>query len=473
MAGAAWALLAWGVGVAATAWRPGARRQPILGAARGSRERQGSVEHGIKAVQTDGPLLERLSWTGPSPVGGSARAGTRPPAVSCRGVDVGVGWQGRGSGGRCDHGRRRWCHGALGGPPGRIVVGGCVDGMRREPRVPVCRGGRTWRQGAEPWPLGTPQPPHAVVPPGCLSPRRATTSRAPSGHPAQRHARERGSGDVGAGVGYSQCLCWHPCHGHRRSGPAVAGPLPATGDSRPVSCSRGWEHSQALAQQAVQARFQTVVAGGGDGTLNAVASALVGTEVAGGLAARHAQSFCQRPPHPADLASAVHTIRAGCTRRVDVGEANGHIFLNNSSLGLYPRLVRHRTKQQERLGRDKWPAFLWAALTLCRRYPFLRGPAVPGRGGPRRRTPFVFIGNNVYQLDLFNIGARACLDAGAFSLDVVHRTGLGSARRALALRALFGRLHNAKDFDTWCVQEVRIYNARGASCPWPPTAKSG
>ena len=72
-----------------------------------------------------------------------------------------------------------------------------------------------------------------------------------------------------------------------------------------------------------------------------------------------------------------------------------------------------------------------------------------------RRTPFVFIGNNVYQLDIFNIGARACLDAGAFSLYVVHRTGrLGLL--SLALRALFGRLHNAKDFETWCVQEVRI-----------------
>jgi diacylglycerol kinase family enzyme len=223
-----------------------------------------------------------------------------------------------------------------------------------------------------------------------------------------------------------------------------------------IALARSGSEVKALAQRAVQARCQTVVAGGGDGTLNAVASALVGTEVAlGVLPLGTLNHFAKDLCIPLDLAGAVHTIRAGWTRRVDVGEVNGHLFLNNSSLGLYPRIVRHRTKQQERLGRGKWPAFLWAALTLCRRYPFLEVRLCLEGKDLVRRTPFVFIGNNVYQLDLFNLGARACLDAGTFSLYVVHRTGrLGLL--LLAVRALFGRLHNTKDFDHWCIPEVRI-----------------
>ena len=72
-----------------------------------------------------------------------------------------------------------------------------------------------------------------------------------------------------------------------------------------------------------------------------------------------------------------------------------------------------------------------------------------------RQTPFVFIGNNAYQLDLFHIGARICLDAGALSLYVAHRTGrLGLL--ILALRGLLGRLHRTKDFDTLCIKEVSI-----------------
>jgi diacylglycerol kinase family enzyme len=229
-----------------------------------------------------------------------------------------------------------------------------------------------------------------------------------------------------------------------------------------LALARSGSEVRRLAQQAVQARFPTVVAGGGDGTLNAVASALVGTEVAlGVLPLGTLNHFAKDLCIPLDLASAVHTIRAGWTRRVDVGEVNGHIFLNNSSLGLYPRLVRHRTKQQERLGRGKWPAFLWAALTLFQRYPFLQVRLCLEGQALVRRTPFVFIGNNVYQLDLFNLGARACLDAGAFSVYVTHRTGrLGLL--LLAVRALFGRLHTATDFDHWCIPEVRI-DTRDAS----------
>ena len=47
---------------------------------------------------------------------------------------------------------------------------------------------------------------------------------------------------------------------------------------------------------------------------------------------------------------------------VDVGEVNGRIFINNSSLGLYPDIVRDRERQQKRLGRGKWPALVWATL---------------------------------------------------------------------------------------------------------------
>jgi len=117
-----------------------------------------------------------------------------------------------------------------------------------------------------------------------------------------------------------------------------------------LALARSGSEVRKLAQRAVQVGFPTVVAGGGDGTLNVVASALVGTEVALGVLPLGTLNHCAKDLHiPLDLASVVHTIRAGWTRRVDVGEVNGHLFLNNSSLGLYPRIVQHRKKQQERL----------------------------------------------------------------------------------------------------------------------------
>ena len=47
---------------------------------------------------------------------------------------------------------------------------------------------------------------------------------------------------------------------------------------------------------------------------------------------------------PLDLEGAARTIIANHAIQVDVGEVNGHIFLNNSSLGLYPSIVHSANK---------------------------------------------------------------------------------------------------------------------------------
>jgi diacylglycerol kinase family enzyme len=133
-------------------------------------------------------------------------------------------------------------------------------------------------------------------------------------------------------------------------------------------------------------------------------------------------------------------------RRVDVGEVNGRIFLNNSSLGLYPDIVRDREKQQRRLGRGKWPAAVWATLAALRRYPFLSMRLTVNGKTLARRTPFVFIGNNRYTMEGLAIGERDHLDDGLLSLYVAqHPTRLGLLR--FAVDALLGKLGSERDFD--------------------------
>ncbi|MGB7922248.1 MAG: diacylglycerol kinase family protein [Pyrinomonadaceae bacterium] len=215
-----------------------------------------------------------------------------------------------------------------------------------------------------------------------------------------------------------------------------------------------------LARRAARDHTQTIVAGGGDGTISAVASTLVGTDkTLGVLPLGTLNHFAKDLNIPLDMEGAARIIMEGHTARVDVGEVNGRIFVNNSSLGLYPSIVRRREKQQERLGRGKWPAFMWAMLTVLRRYPFLAVRLSTDEQRMLRRTPFVFVGNNEYEMENFNVGARSCLDAGKLSLYVAHRTGrLGLLR--FAWRALFGGLRNEKDFDAVCTEQVWIETRR-------------
>jgi diacylglycerol kinase family enzyme len=140
---------------------------------------------------------------------------------------------------------------------------------------------------------------------------------------------------------------------------------------------------------------------------------------------------------------------------VDLGEVNGRIFINNSSLGVYPRIVSGREAQQQRLARGKWTAFFWATIQAFRRFPFL-DLRVEFEGREMfRRTAFLFVGNNQYEIAGFRLGTRSSINSGKLGLYLTHRTGrLGLFR--LAFHALFGRVDQAKDFDVFCVTEAHI-----------------
>jgi diacylglycerol kinase family enzyme len=224
-----------------------------------------------------------------------------------------------------------------------------------------------------------------------------------------------------------------------------------------ITLARSGEEIVGAARRAAEDEGTgVVVAGGGDGTINAVASQLVGTEkILGVLPFGTLNHFAKDLGVPLDAEAAARAVVAGHAKRVDVGEVNGRIFLNNSSLGLYPTLVREREKLRERSGRGKWSAAFWAALTVLRRYPFLSVRLDVDGEEMQRRTPFVFIGNNEYELDAFHVGTRARLDAGELCLHVTRDIGrFGLAR--LGFRALFGRLREDKDFDALRAREVWI-----------------
>ena len=216
-----------------------------------------------------------------------------------------------------------------------------------------------------------------------------------------------------------------------------------------------------IAQAAVRDGNYAVVAGGGDGTVNAVASALVNTECAlGVLPVGTLNHFAKDLGIPLDAEKAAEVIATGAIRRVDVGEVNGNIFINNSSLGLYPSIVQGREHEQ-RLGRSKWMAFMWAFLAVMRRYPLHEVRLTAGDGRQiTRRTPVVFVGNNQYQLKGLEIGKRPALDQGKLAVYVAHQNGRAGLIR-MGIEAVLGRVRRGADFDFLSTEELQIETARG------------
>ena len=204
---------------------------------------------------------------------------------------------------------------------------------------------------------------------------------------------------------------------------------------------------------AIDGGARAVVAGGGDGTVSAVAARLRGTGVALGiLPLGTLNHFARDLRIPQDLGEAIQVIAQGRTAVVDVGEVNGRTFINNASLGIYPDIVRDRQRQQRRLGRGKWWAMLWATWSVMRRSPFLRLELDIDGKVRQFRSPFVFVGNNDYTMEGFSIGVRSSVRDGCLSVYTTQRHSRMKLV-GLALRALFGRLRQADDF---CMEHARV-----------------
>ena len=223
-----------------------------------------------------------------------------------------------------------------------------------------------------------------------------------------------------------------------------------------VKLADGGDAITAQIAHAIALDADIIVAGGGDGTVSTVAAALVGGDIALGiLPLGTLNHFAKDLRLPLELDAAVRQIAAGLKLRIDVGEVNGRVFINNSSLGLYPDIVRARELQQSRFGRGKWLAFFWATLAAFRSYPFLSVSLIVQGIIHRRRTPFVFIGNNEYCIEGFALGGRACLTAGHLSLYTAQRPGRMRLLQ-FGLRALIGRLKQERDFDLLMSTELVV-----------------
>ncbi|AKT36829.1 diacylglycerol/lipid kinase family protein [Chondromyces crocatus] len=210
------------------------------------------------------------------------------------------------------------------------------------------------------------------------------------------------------------------------------------------------------ARRAVAQGYPAVVAAGGDGTISAVASAVVGTSVClGVLPVGTINHFARSMGIPADLSAAVKLIGQGSTRQVDAGEVNGHVFVNNSTFGLHPSVVRYRDELRVRRGMNKWVAYAVATAALLPRHQAQEVLMTTRAGAERLQTPFVFIGNHDYLLGAFLLGMLPAPGPGELGVGVAQTGGRLGLVRLLGAAAL-GRLHAAREFAHFRSPEIRM-----------------
>jgi len=201
-----------------------------------------------------------------------------------------------------------------------------------------------------------------------------------------------------------------------------------------------------------------VVVVGGDGTVSAAAEAVAGTDVVlGVLPGGTFNHFARDIGMPTDMHDAVGALAKAQVASLDVAEVNGHVFINNSVLGVYPAMVKGREALQDEHGWSKLQAVPVASARVLRSYPVHRLDITTSDQSIKRhvRTPFVFVGNGIYGNGDGGPPSRHSLSGATLGLTVAEATSRLGLIGTFA-RALVGGARKAPAVSTAAVREVTI-----------------
>ncbi|MBA4327663.1 MAG: diacylglycerol kinase [Polaromonas sp.] len=216
-----------------------------------------------------------------------------------------------------------------------------------------------------------------------------------------------------------------------------------------------------VARRAValaQSRQGVVVAAGGDGTINAVAAAVLPSGCPFGVLPQGTFNYFGRVHGiPQDTAAAARALLGASIAPVQAGQVNGRLFLVNASLGLYPQLLEDREAWKAQLGRSRLVAFVSGIATLLQSRKQLHLQIEAAGQAVTLRTPTLFVGNNHLQLTRVGIAEQQAdaVEQGQLAAIVVRPIGT-LALFGLLMRGLLGQLGEADNIDSFSFRRLTV-----------------
>jgi YegS/Rv2252/BmrU family lipid kinase len=201
-----------------------------------------------------------------------------------------------------------------------------------------------------------------------------------------------------------------------------------------------------------------VILGGGDGTMNAAAPALMESGLPlGVLPLGTANDLARTLGIPPEPEAAARIILEGHQRRIDLGEVNGRPFFNVASIGLSVEVTRELTRETKR----RWGRLGYAIATfraLWRLRPF-RAAIRHGDSMVRVRAIQIAVGNGRHYGGGMTVQEEARIDDGRLDLYSIEFAQLW--RLALIYPAFRAGRHGVwREVRTATCEEVEIRTRR-------------
>ncbi|MDQ6617200.1 MAG: NAD(+)/NADH kinase [Actinomycetota bacterium] len=185
-------------------------------------------------------------------------------------------------------------------------------------------------------------------------------------------------------------------------------------------------------RDALAAGAAFIGAAGGDGTIRMIAEQLVGTDVPLLPVPVGTRNHFAKNAGVTDVDAAARAV-SGRVITVDVGWVNQRCFVNNSSIGVYPKIVIRRELHRRRLRKG--------VANVVAAYEQLRdgGQVDIEVDGVTRKAWMFFVGNGTYGEGLLDLADRESLDDGMLDVRMV-RADRPLSRLRIVGALLLGRM---------------------------------
>ena len=216
--------------------------------------------------------------------------------------------------------------------------------------------------------------------------------------------------------------------------------------------TQGPGDAEAQTERAVEQGFSTIVAAGGDGTINEVVNGIGSAPVALGILPMGTVNvLAMELGIPFDLVSAWKVIRAGKVRLIDEASANGHLFVQMAGIGLDAQVVEQNNRLMKQvLGPLSY--LLTATKVAAEKPPRLR---VYCDTHPTVEGSFVLIGNGRLYGGPFALFKDADMQDGLLDVCVFKHMNYVALIRYFR-GALFGSLTKFTDVTYFKTKGLRV-----------------
>lgn len=215
-----------------------------------------------------------------------------------------------------------------------------------------------------------------------------------------------------------------------------------------------------IALQKAREAGGCLVLAGGDGTINAALPILLEeNDVPFSVLPLGTFNFFARSQGiDLDPESALEALLSATPIDVPVATLNGHPFVINISIGVFPRIIDARERHQARFGRNRYVALMSGFYTALNSRQDHRLTLIVDGLVHRVRSPMVSAVFNRYQVEALNLDS-SCIDQQKMTVLVtrpVSRWGMFG----LLLRGATGHLDQAENLETLCASELTIDTRR-------------